>query len=241
MPAWGICLQHLAQDSSRTLVLEGEDVALSEILGRLLATSRSITTLIHAACSGSLDCAMYVTGSSSSAVGRWLAKHGRLMRRLRVDAAISSNPHTVKRSLAAGLDVCTRRHSSEWGLAAAQLAVLNLSPDTPATPGPELGVHADSTLLVQEVVYEPASDGTILQSLAGSHHFTQQRMSLSSIADAPGCLSALASLTALRHLELDTRYAPCSTNHLSTAGKLADLAPAFGSLKQLTHLAWGGY
>lgn len=245
--AWGICLQHLAQ-GSQTLVLAStsmdddhrNEVELSEILCRLLATSKCIASLIHEACAGSLDCAMYVTGSSSSAIGRWLAKHGRLMRLLRVDAAISINPHTIEQSLAAGLDVCTHHHSSEWGLAAAQLAVLNLSPDTPATAGLQLGMHAGSTLLVQEFVYAPASDGTILQSLAGSHHLTQLRMSLSSIADAPGCQSALASLTALRHLELDTRYAPRSS-HFSSAGKLADLAPAFRTLAQLTHLAWDGY
>jgi hypothetical protein len=244
--AWGICLQHLAQgNQTMQLADEREEVHLCEILCRLLATSQHMASLINAACAGSLDCAMYVTASSSPAVGRWLAKHGRLMRLFTVDAPSSSHtssPHSIEPTLAAGLDVCThRRGSSNWSLVPFQLSVLDPPPEWFEPPASPQGMHADSALLVQEVSYTAASDGTILQSLAGSHHLTQLRMSFSSsIADAPGCQSALASLTALQLLELDTRYRKPS-NPPSTGGQLADLAPAFRALTQLTHLAWDGH
>jgi hypothetical protein len=125
--AWGIVLAAFA--------LEGHtwpgwdcDLTVAETFCALLQCSKTMTSIIHAACHGTLECSMFFApskwpqpaapqDSSSGGISQpcsfkwqrhedtrsWLSKHARLMRRLEVMGACGLDLQAVEASIAAGL------------------------------------------------------------------------------------------------------------------------------------------
>lgn len=212
------------------------------------------------------------------AVGRWLAKHARLMRLFSMRAPCQMDPRIIEQSLTAGLDAAVGRSSQPaMDTVAARLATMTVVPanadaasaalavpalsqqphtaaasaqgkDTPSPAQPAQAVQSTEystgsslagNLLVQEVEYRPVSDGSILSCCEGCQHLTKLHISIGKLKDAQQSQQALASLTALRDLDIEADTG--TARNKNAQEDLSDLAPAFQGLTQLTSLKWSGF